>query len=74
MIAMNKEDKEWLQKCLDDPKRYKIYVDNDDIFVVEVTEEDPDGMDSAVNYSFSNFGYDFALSLLEHLGANVEYV
>ena len=36
---MNKEDKEWLQKCLDDPKRYKIYVDNDDIFVVEVTEE-----------------------------------
>ena len=25
---MNKEDKEWLQKCLDDPDRYKIYVDN----------------------------------------------
>ena len=64
---MNKEDKEWLQKCLDDAKRYKIYVDNDDIFVVEVTEEDPDGMDSAVNYSFSNFGYDFVLSLLEYL-------
>ena len=71
---MNKEDKEWLQKCLDDPKKYKIYVDNDDIFVVEVTKEDPDGMDSAVNYSFSNFGYDFALSLLEYLGANVDYV
>ena len=32
---MNKEDKEWLQKCLDDPKRYKIYVDNDDVFVVD---------------------------------------
>ena len=71
---MTKEDKEWLQKCLDDPKRYKIYVDNDDIFVVEITEEDPDGMDSAVNYSFSNFGYDFALSLLEYLGVNVDYV
>ena len=71
---MNKEDIQWLQKCLDDPKRYKIYVDNDDIFVVEVTEEDPDGMDSAVNYSFSNFGYDFALSLLEYLGVNVDYV
>lgn len=71
---MNKEDKEWLQKCLDDPERYKIYVDNDDIFVVEITEEDPDGMDSDVNYSFSNFGDDFALSLLEYLGANVDYV
>lgn len=71
---MNKEDKEWLQKCLDDPKRYKIYVDNDDIFVVEITKEDPDGMNSDVNYSFSNFGYDFALSLLKYLGANVDYV
>ena len=71
---MNKQDTEWLQKCLDDPERYKIYVDNDDIFVVEITEEDPDGMDSDVNYSFSNFGDDFALSLLEYLGANVDYV
>ena len=62
---MNKEDKIWLQKCLDDPERYKIYVDYDDIFVVEITKEDPDGMDSEVIYSFSNFGYDFALSLLE---------
>ena len=40
----------------------------------EITKEDPDGMDSAVKYSFSNFGYDFALSLLEYLGANVDYV
>ena len=71
---MNKQDTEWLQKCLDDPERYKIYVDNDDIFVAEITEEDPDGMDSDVNYSFSNFGDDFALSLLEYLGANVDYV
>ena len=71
---MTKEDKEWLQKCLDNPEGYKIYVDNDAIFVVEITEEDPKGIDSAVNYSFSNFGYDFTLSLLEYLGANVDYV
>ena len=70
----HKEDVKWLQKCLDDPKRYKIYVDNDDIFVVEITKEGPDGMNSDVNYSFSNFGYDFALSLLEYLGTNVDYV
>ena len=56
------------------PKEIQNICRNDDIFVVEVTEEDPDGMDSAVNYSFSNFGYDFALSLLEYLGANVDYV
>ena len=71
---MTKEDKEWLQGGLDNPEGYKIYVANDDIFVVEITKEDPNGMDSTVNYSFSNFGYDFALSLLEYLGTNVDYV
>lgn len=71
---MNKEDIKWLQKCLDDPKRYKIYVDNDDIFIVEITKEDPDGMDSKVLYSFTSFGYDFVVGILEYLGANVDYV
>lgn len=71
---MNKKDKEWLKKTLDNPEGYKIYVDNDDVFVVEVTKEDPDGIDSDVIYTFSNFGYDFIVGILEYLGANVDYV
>lgn len=71
---MNKQDTEWLHKCIDDPERYKIYVDNDDIFIVEITNDDPDGMDSKVLYTFTNFGYDFVVDILNYLGANVDYV
>lgn len=71
---MNEKDIKWLQMCLDNPERYKIYVDNDDIFVVEITKDDPDGMESAVMHSFSNFGYDFIVDILNYLGANVDYV
>lgn len=71
---MNKQDAEWLHKCIDDPERYKIYVDNDDIFVVEITKDDPNGMDSIVLHTFTNFGYDFVVDILNYLGANVSYV
>lgn len=70
---MSSEDKKWLKRCLDNPAKYKIYVDNDMIFVVECTAEDPDGYDGSV-YTFDRFGYDFALDLLEYMGANVDYV
>lgn len=68
------EDDKWIKKCLDDPERYKIYVDNDDIFVVEVTEAEDDYYGDSIVYSFSCFGYDFVVVLLEYLGANVDYV
>ena len=66
---MNNLDKHWLIKCINNPKRYKIYVDNDDIFIV-----DQDSEEEEVLYSFDNFGYDFIVDLLKFLQCNVDYV
>lgn len=73
MTAAGKNDKEWLKRCIDNPDKYKIYVDNDDIFVVEITEEDPDGMEGS-SYSFSEFGEEFIVWLLTQMGTNVDFV
>lgn len=66
---MNNLDKQWLIKCINNPKRYKIYVDNDDIFIVNQDSEEEE-----VLYSFDNFGYDFIVDLLKFLQCNVDYV
>lgn len=73
MIRANSEDRKWLKKCIDNPDKYKIYVDNDDIFVVEITEEDPDGMDVSP-YTFNDFGEEFIVWLLKELGINADFV
>lgn len=73
MIMANKEDRKWIKKCMDEPDRYKIYVDNDDIFVVEISYEDSDDM-SISPYSFSDFGEEFIVWLLKELGINADFV
>lgn len=73
MIRADDEDRKWLKKCMDEPDKYKIYVDNDDIFVVEITEEDPEGMDVSP-YTFNDFGEEFILWLLRELGVNADFV
>lgn len=72
-MRMTNLDKEWLKKCISEPNKYKIYVDNDDIFIVDIIKEENDEED-CVLYSFSNFGYDFAYDLLDYLKCNVDYV
>ena len=69
VIFMNNEDKEWLEKCIQNPDKYKIFVDNDMIFVVDANND----MDT-VYHTFSNFGYDFVYDLLTYLKCNVEFV
>lgn len=66
---MNNLDKQWLVKCINNPKKYKIYVDNDDIFIA-----DQDSEKEEILYSFDNFGYDFIVDLLNFLQCNVDYV
>lgn len=73
MIRANDKDREWLKKCINHPERYKIFVDNDDIFVAELTEDDPEGMEMSP-YTFSDFGEEFILWLLRELGCNAEFV
>ncbi len=66
---MNKVDKEWLGKCKKYPKRYKIYVDNDCVSVCDFQYEDGEAV-----HTFSEYGYFFALQLLQYIGCNAEMV
>lgn len=63
------QDELWIKKCIDNPNKYKIYVDNDEVFVVEITDDDENTV-----YSFSRFGYDFIVVLFRYLKCNVSYV
>ena len=65
---MNEQDKKWLEICKNDKEsRYVIMVDNDDIYVwdFEMDEE---------AYTFTEYGYHFALVLLRYIGCEAEYV
>lgn len=66
----HKEDEEWLKKCIDNPEKYQIFVDNDDVFVVDAQNDD---WEEAL-YTFSTFGYDMLFHVLRFLKCNVEYV
>lgn len=66
----HKEDEEWLKKCIDNPEKYQIFVDNDDVFVIDAQNDD---WEEAL-YTFSAFGYDMLFYVLRFLKCNVEYV
>lgn len=66
----HKEDEEWLKKCIDNPEKYQIFVDNDNVFVVDAQNDD---WEEAL-YTFSAFGYDMLFHVLRFLKCNVEYV
>ena len=65
-----KEDEEWLKKCIDNPEKEQIFVDNDDVFVIDAQNDD---WEEAL-YTFSAFGYDMLFHVLRFLKCNVEYV
>lgn len=65
----NKEDEKWLKKCINNPEKYQIFVDNDDVFIVDAQNEECECL-----YTFSSFGYDMLLHVLKFLKCNVEYV
>lgn len=57
------------KKCINNPDKYQILVDNDDVFVADVQNEECECL-----YTFSSFGYDMLLHVLKFLKCNVEYV
>lgn len=69
-MMWHKEDEEWLKKCMKNPDKYQILVDNDDVFVVDIQDEE---WDEAL-YTFSSFGYEMLFHVLKFLKCNVEYV
>ena len=66
----HREDEEWLKKCIEHPDKYQIFVDNDDVFVVDAQDEECEG----ALYTFSSFGYDMLFHVLRFLKCNVEFV
>ena len=64
---MTEQDKEWLEKCKENWFDYTIMMGDDKIFVVD------DRTDEVV-HTFSEYGYEFAKSLLEYIGCDVDYV
>lgn len=63
---MNNDDIRWMEKCEEFPEKYKIIVDNDEVYVVGDNDEEV--------YSFSEYGWRFALGLLRYIGCNAEEV
>ena len=64
---MTNGDAFWLDKCVELPQRYMIFVDNDEVYVVD-TNTDKEA------YTFSEYGWRLALSLLRYIGCNAEEV
>lgn len=69
MRNFNEEDLKWIVKCKTYPNLYKIYVDNDDIFVASTLDDDNEAI-----YTFQNFGYDFIVQVLNYIGCDAEWV
>ena len=69
MKNFNNEDKKWIENCKNNPNRYKIYVDNDNIFVVNITKNEEEYM-----HTFQCWGYDFIVQILNHLKINADWV
>lgn len=69
-MRWNKEDEKWLKKCMDNPDKYQILIDNDDVFIVDAEDETLEG----ALYTFSEFGYEMLFCVLKFLKCNVDYV
>jgi len=70
---MNIKDKEMMDKLIEDKGiKYKIYVDNDYIFVLDKQYEEYD--ERTVVYEFTNYGWEFIIDLMEYLKLDCEGV
>ena len=59
-------EKVWLNFIREFPEEYKIVVDNDSIWVDNISKEE-------CVFQFENYGVDFIVDVLSHFGYNVEH-
>lgn len=64
---MKPEETKWIETCKANPKKYRIDVDNDVVFVVDL-EKDEDV------FTFDNFGWRMLVDLFRYIGCNAEEV
>lgn len=74
-----KQEKEWIEKCKNDNSgRYEISVDNDCVWVSEKCDknlmfEEDDFFEYETVFTFNDYGQDFIVNLLKHIGCNAEH-
>lgn len=64
---MRTDDVLWLGKCKGEPEKYRIDVDNDCTSVTDLEQDE-------CVHTFSSYGYEFALELLQYIGCNADMV
>ena len=64
---MNSKEKYWIERCKQYPNIYKIYVDNDGVYV-----ENTEKYERA--FKFNSYGQDFIVELLQYIGINADYI
>lgn len=62
---MTERERQWLEFCRQNKDRYKILVDNDDVFVVDLQSQD-------CVFNFQHFGWEMVIDLLRYIGCNAE--
>lgn len=64
---MRTDDVLWLEKCKEESEKYRIVVDNDCISVTDLEQDE-------CVHTFSSYGYELALELLQYIGCNADMV
>jgi hypothetical protein len=63
---MSEREIMWLQMAIANPIRYKIVVDNDYIWIDDAEIEES-------VFAFEDFGSDFIVNLLRHIGCDAQH-
>ena len=67
LVEFNEEDKYWIEKCKEEPNTYRIVIDVNTIYVVNMN------IDKAL-YNFRGNGIVFAQQLLNYIGCSSEFI
>ena len=66
---MNKEYREWLRRCIYQPDKYRIVVDNDSQWVEHI-----ESCECIYDLCINTYGWELAIELLNFMGCNAESV
>lgn len=69
------KEKHWIETCKKFPTLYDITVDNDCVWVSSLPDEvDMDEVQESIHvFTFNDYGQDFIVNLLKHIGCNAEH-
>lgn len=60
------EEHDWFKRVQEFPKKYKIVIDNDSVWIDDIQTEE-------CAFVFTSYGYEFIYALLNDMGINAEY-